>query len=264
MPPKKTIAATGTMPVVFIGHGSPENAIDDNRFTKEWERLARSLPRPTAILCVSAHWVTDGTFVSASEKPHTLHEFSGCSSEIFSFVYPAPGSPQLAKRIIEQVRTVAVLTDAIRGFDHGTWPVVARFFPKATIPVVQMSIDSAYSPKRHYQIGQELSRLRQEGVLIIGSGNVVHNLTTLRFDDRSFDWAIYFDAFVKECVETANYRSLIEFEKQPAARFAHPIVDHFLPLLYCAGTAGDDKAISFNEEFFAASIGMRSFVWGMD
>jgi 4,5-DOPA dioxygenase extradiol len=262
METNKSTHSPTRMPVLFIGHGSPENTLEDNEFTQVWKQLAGSMPHPRAILCLSAHWTTEGSFATAMEKPKTIHDFSGFSEELFAFKYPASGSLQLAERLCRLVTSVKVAADYEWGLDHGTWSVLANMYPKADIPVVQMSLDLSCTPDQQFRLGQELSPLRNEGVLILGSGNVVHNLMALRFDGSPFDWAVHFDNFVKESIECKDYRLLLRYQRQPTARFAHPTADHFFPLLYSAGASGDDAPRFFNEGFFAGSIGMRSVVWG--
>ena len=188
------------MPVLFIGHGSPMNAIEDNEFSRAWSEAGRSLPRPKAILCISAHWETKGTQVTAMEKPKTIYDFYGFPPELYAVQYPAAGSPDLARRIQELVKPVEVLQDLSWGLDHGAWSVLCRLFPQADVAVVQLSLDRSISPQAHYDLGRQLGALRDEGILIIGSGNVVHNLGRITWEDTAFDWANEFDDAVKHWI----------------------------------------------------------------
>ena len=251
------------MPVLFIGHGSPMNAVELNVFVEGWKRIAKALPRPKAILCVSAHWVTEGTGTTAMPKPKTIHDFYGFPEELYGINYPAKGSPTLAKRIKILVKSVPVDLDQEWGLDHGTWVPLKIMFPKADIPVVQLSLNANLSPDRHYQIGKELAPLRDEGVLIIGSGNCVHNLMRMEWDGEPFDWAVDFDRFVKDNLSMGNHEALVNYEKHPRSKLAHPSNEHYLPLLYVIGAAGNDKPQFFSEGIFAASLSMRSVAYGI-
>jgi len=182
------------MPVLFVGHGSPMNAIEDNEFARAWTEAGKDLPRPKAVLCVSAHWETAGTQVTAMDTPQTIYDFYGFPPELYAKTYPASGSPELAQRVIEMARPVEVVADLGRGLDHGAWSVLARLFPRADVPVVQLSLDHRLSPQAHYDLGRALQPLRTEGVLILGSGNIVHNLSLVVWADTAYDWAVEFDA----------------------------------------------------------------------
>jgi 4,5-DOPA dioxygenase extradiol len=250
------------MPAVFIGHGSPENALEENAFTRGWKALARSLPRPKAILAISAHWLTEGTAVTAMAAPRTIHDFYGFPPALYEIDYPCPGSPDLAARIRKAVQTVKVQPDAEWGLDHGTWSVLANMFPQPDVPVVQLSLDYYLPPEKQYQIGRELASLREEGVLILGSGNLVHNLTAIDFHAAPFPWALDFDHFVEDALARRDGDALMRFHERRSARMAHPTVDHFLPLLYVLGASEGETPRQFNEGFFAGSVGMRCAAFG--
>ncbi|NTW14363.1 MAG: 4,5-DOPA dioxygenase extradiol [Candidatus Moranbacteria bacterium] len=254
------------MPVLFIGHGSPENAFESNVFSQSWSALAESLPTPKAILSVSAHWTTSenwnrgATAVTAMPEPRTIHDFYGFPEHYYEFEYKTGGSPELAGRIRDLVTDVRIEEDSEWGLDHGTWSVLARMYPDADIPVVQLSLDESLSPESHFEIGKELSKLRDEGVLILGSGNVVHNLSAL--STETHPWATEFDSFVKECLISKDTDSLLGYERHPDAEMALPTDEHFLPLLYVVGAAGDNDPRFLNEMIFAGSISMRCVVYG--
>lgn len=249
------------MPVLFIGHGSPMNAMEKNGYVEGWRQMGETLPKPKAILCVSAHWVTEGTGATAMAKPKTIHDFYGFPEELYQIRYPAKGSVELAKRIKGLVRSAPVDLDLEWGLDHGTWVPLKIMFPKADIPVVQLSLNANLSPDRHYKIGTELAPLRDEGVLIIGSGNCVHNLMRMDEEGEPFKWALEFDRFVKDNLSTRDHGALIRYESHPQAALAHPSNEHYLPLLYAIGAAGDDEPRFFNESIFAASLSMRCAVF---
>jgi 4,5-DOPA dioxygenase extradiol len=253
----KTFGASDKMPVIFVGHGSPMNAITDNAYSRSWAEIGRRLSPPNAILCVSAHWLTNGTAVTMSNPQKTIHDFGGFPDELFKVEYPAPGSPVYAEMAIETVSSIQLHKDYGWGLDHGAWSVLKNMYPSASIPVFQMSIDYDKSPQYHFNLAKELSTLRNRGVLIIASGNVVHNLSLLSWTDPSkkFDWAIEFDELVKKSIEENNPSQLIEYQKLgKLANLAHPTNDHYLPLMYAIGLR--DKKDDF--EFFNASIDMGS------
>jgi 4,5-DOPA dioxygenase extradiol len=237
---------TGRMPAAFIGHGSPMNALEDNRYTAAWQQLAATLPRPTAVLAISAHWYTRGTAVTAVQQPKTIHDFRGFPPELFAFQYRAPGDPALAQRAAAALAPIRVIDDRDWGLDHGSWSVLARMYPKADVPVVQLSIDGTREAAYHYELGRRLSSLRDEGVLILGSGNVVHNLRQVDFrpDAPAPDWASGFESAVREHVLSSEHQSLIDYERlNPGAAQSVPTPDHYLPLLYVLGTQADgDRA----------------------
>jgi 4,5-DOPA dioxygenase extradiol len=251
------------MPVLFVGHGSPMNAIEDNEFSREWANVGSKLPHPKAILCVSAHWQTRGTMVTAMEKPQTIHDFGGFPQELFDKQYPASGSPDLAKQTKELVKKTSVGLDMNWGLDHGTWSVLAKMFPKADIPTYQLSLDYLQEPEYHYELAHELSELRKKGVLIIGSGNIVHNLRMVKFDKADgFDWAIEFDANIKKNLEDHDHKNIINYQHYgSAAKLAVPTNEHYLPMLYAiALQEKNENILFFNDKTLAGSISMRSMI----
>src|SRR6266487_4088998 len=228
--------AHSRMPVVFFGHGSPMNTLERNKYTETWRKLSESIPRPKAILCVSAHWYTEGTAVTAMEKPKTIHDFYGFPQTLFDVQYPAPGDPRLAARVRELLEPAEIRLDDSWGFDHGTWSVLKHAYPDAKIPVVQLSIDGTRAPEFHYEAGKRLAPLRDESVLVAGSGNVVHNLRLMKRGGGSpFDWAVRFNERVREALASRDHQALIEFERLGGdACLAVPTPEHYLPLLYIA------------------------------
>jgi 4,5-DOPA dioxygenase extradiol len=252
------------MPVIFIGHGSPENAIEDNEFTRTWKRIARAIPRPKAILCISAHWVTEGSFVTAMAEPRTIHDFYGFPEELFKMEYNAHGSLDLAHEIMRSVKSTTVMPDSVWGLDHGAWSVLVKMYPEADIPVVQLSLDEDLEPAGHVAIGRELAKLREEGILIIGSGNIVHNLGMMDPEGASFVWALKFDSFVKESLEQGSAKPLIGFRKQKSSMLAHPTDEHYLPLLYVLGASLGEKPRFYNEKMFWGSLSMRCVFYGLE
>jgi 4,5-DOPA dioxygenase extradiol len=252
------------MPVFFIGHGSPMNAIDDNEFSQTWVEAAQVLPRPKAILCVSAHWETRGLGVTAMEKPRTIHDFGGFPPELYAMQYPAPGSPWLAERLAQVVQSTQVIPDQRWGLDHGAWSVLCRMFPAADVPVVQLSLDRSQGPDFHFQVGRELQALRDEGVLIVGSGNVVHNLRLVAWEGAPYDWAVEFDSNVRRWIVDGNNDPLIKYESQgQSAALSINSAEHYLPLLYVLGARQDGEAVAFfNEKIEAGSLSMRCIRFG--
>lgn len=250
------------MPVLFIGHGSPMNAIEDNEFTREWSKITEKIGKPKLIICISAHWMTEGTGITAMPKPRIIHDFYGFPKQLYAKQYPADGSPVDAKKIAGMIKTRPVSLDQSWGLDHGTWSVLIKMFPKADIPVIQLSINSYMTEKEHYAMGKELTMLRDSGVLIIGSGNIVHNLMRMNPDAEPYDWAVNFDAFVKKSIENKDYNSIIEYTKQKSAMLAHPSNEHYIPLLYTAGASDDSRPIFFNEKIVYGSISMRCIIFG--
>lgn len=251
------------MPVLFIGHGSPENAYFDNGFTRCLERLGRELPRPKAALCVSAHWLSEGVFVSTAVKPETIHDFGGFPERLYRIQYPAPGAPAIAQRVRKLIRKPNIGPDEGRGLDHGAWVVLKHMYPDADVPVLQMSIDYYKPPRFHYELGKQLAPLRKEGVLIIGSGNVVHNLGMLDYGDidaKLFGWAVDFDAKVKGCLDTKKHDELINYERWgEISKLAHPTPDHYYPLLYAIALQDEGERVSYPfEGFHYASLSMRA------
>jgi 4,5-DOPA dioxygenase extradiol len=250
------------MPAMFVGHGSPMNAIEMNAFSKTWQVEARKLPHPKAILCISAHWYTKGTYVAISPKPETIHDFGGFPKALFDVQYPAPGAPDWAHFTKDLITSTTVQEDSEWGLDHGTWSILAQMYPMADIPVYQLSIDYTKPPAYHYQIGQELRALRQKGVLIIGSGNIVHNLGMINFSqpDAAYDWALEFDEKIKQYIVEGNHQGIINYESLgKAAKLSVPSNDHYLPLLYTLGLQQKNESIAFfNEKSMMGSISMRS------
>lgn len=266
------------MPVLFVGHGSPMNAIEDNAYRQSWQqwghKLLARVEHPQLVLCISAHWITQGqgSWLTGMAQPKTIHDFGGFPQELFAQQYPAPGAPLVAKQLAGELRhphnqqPLGVDADEW-GLDHGTWSVLKPMFPDASIPVVQLSMDYSRPPAEHFALGQQLQKLRERGVLIVGSGNVVHNLRALRQTQspmQAYDWAIEFDQMVAQHVEQGNLAGLSDFQRMGAvAQMAHPTHDHYLPLLYAAGAVGPGESVQhFNADFQKASISMRSMVWG--
>lgn len=260
----KAFSSTERLPVLFVGHGSPMNAIEENEFVSGWRNIAKSIPKPRAVLCISAHWETRGTFVTAMEKPVTIHDFGGFPQELFDVQYPAPGSPELATEVSETIQKTGIKPDEKWGFDHGAWSVLKRFYPEADVPVIEMSLDYYKTPQQHYELGQELVLLRRKGVLIIGSGNMVHNLRRVawdKFNERfGYDWAQEANEKMKQLILNDNYQELIKFPSQRAAfRLAIPTPEHFLPLLYALALKEKDEKITlFNDGYVAGSLSMTS------
>jgi 4,5-DOPA dioxygenase extradiol len=254
---------TNVMPALFIGHGSPMNAIEENDYSAAWSEAAAAIPRPNAILCISAHWETEGAFVTAMEQPKTIHDFYGFPDELYQVQYPAPGSLPLAERVRELVTSCAVrLDDGYSwGLDHGAWSVLRRMYPQADIPVVQLSLDRSQHPRFHYDLGRELQALRQEGVLIVGSGNIVHNLRLLQWDAREpFPWAAEFDTLAADLILSGQHESLVAYPALgEAARLSIPTNEHYLPLLYIMALQQPGETVSFfGEGLPLGSISMRS------
>ena len=251
------------MPAIFFGHGNPMNALADNAYTRAWAEIAGSIPRPKAILCVSAHWYVPGVAVTAMERPRTIHDFGGFPRELFEVEYAAPGSPELAERVAELLGGDVVLDNARWGLDHGTWSVLVHVFPKADVPIVQLSIDETKPAEWHYETAKKLAPLREEGVLIIGSGNLVHNLHAYawgRHDVEAFDWAIRFEQKARELILSDNHEPLVNYESMGKdAKLAAPTPDHYLPLLYVLALKSDGEEISFPiSGFDGGSISMTT------
>jgi len=237
------------MPSIFFGHGNPMNALADNEYSRAWAAIRSSIPTPNAILCVSAHWYIPATAVTAMAQPRTIHDFGGFPRELFEVQYPAPGSPELAKRVAELL-DVELLQDRDHwGLDHGTWSVLVHVYPAADIPVVQLSINENEPPAYHYELGKRLSSLRDEGVLIIGSGNIVHNLHTYAWGKHGvepFDWALRFDEKVRELISANDHEPLVSYEMLGRdAMLSAPTPEHYLPLLYILGTRQSGENATF-------------------
>ena len=252
-----------TMPILFIGHGNPMNAIEETEFSIRWKALGNELPRPRAILCISAHWETRGTFVTAMEKPDTIHDFGGFPEELFAVQYPAPGSPALAQQTKDVIKKAIVELDTKRGLDHGCWSVMRRIYPEADIPVLQLSLDHFQSPQWHYDLAKDLAPLRNKGVLIIGSGNMVHNLGLVdwQHSDTAYDWAQEANEGFKRRIVDGNHRDLINYPSLgKAAILSVPTPEHFLPMLYILGIKEKGENIEFfNDKIVMGSLSMTSF-----
>lgn len=253
------------MPLFFIGHGSPMNGIENNAFSQEWKKKAESMPIPKAIICISAHWLTRGTFITAMDHPKTIHDFGGFPDELYKVEYNAPGDLELAKETSTLIKKTQVNLDHDWGLDHGTWTVVRHMYPQANIPVLQLSIDYHQPAQYHYELAKELSALRKKGILIIGSGNMVHNLGMLSFDkgfinEYGYDWAIEMNQIFKQKILDQDHNALIKYESLNAAsKLAIPSPDHYLPLIYTLGLQNkQDKISFFNDVALAGSITMTS------
>lgn len=255
------------MPAAFIGHGSPMNTLEANDFTRAWRALGQALPRPRAILCVSAHWFINGTAVTAMPKPRVIHDFYGFPPELFAYDYPAPGSPEVAQEVADLLQPTYVGLDRDSwGLDHGTWSVLAHLFPAADVPVLQLSIHAGAPLAYHVDLGAQLAPLRDRGVLVLGSGNVVHNLRRLdrSYGDRGFEWADRFDAHVRK-VMTSRPGDLADVASHPDLELAVPTPEHFLPLAYIAGmcAAAGEKPHAFCDGRTLGSLSMTSYLLGM-
>ncbi|HTV74760.1 MAG TPA: 4,5-DOPA dioxygenase extradiol [Candidatus Acidoferrales bacterium] len=241
------------LPALFVGHGNPMNALDDNVYSRAWAALGRTLPRPRAILCISAHWYVPGTAITAMEHPKTIHDFGGFPRELYAVRYLAPGDPQLAARIAGVLAPIPVrLDDGSWGLDHGSWSILVHMYPDAEVPVLQLSIDETQPPAFHYELGRALARLRDEDVLILGSGNVVHNLETYAWRRRPaghYAWADRFERRVRELLTADDPLPLVEYERMGEdARLSVPTPEHYLPLLYVLGTRAPGESVVFPVE----------------
>ncbi len=257
------------MPVLFLGHGSPMNAIEDNEFVQGFKQISKAIERPRAILVISAHWETRGTYVTAMENPVTIHDFGGFPQELFDVQYPAPGSPELAKLTKDIIQSTDVHLDDKWGLDHGSWSVIKHLYPKADVPVIQMSIDYTQPPSFHYALARELSVLRHKGVLIVGSGNNVHNLSKVSWSHihtvgYAFDWAKQADDMMKKFIIDRNHQALIDYDKQGKEfQLAIPTPEHYMPLLYGLGLQEKHEDIHiFNDQAIAGSLTMTSLKIG--
>lgn len=256
---------TEKMPVLFLGHGSPMNAIEENQFVTGFRNLAKTLPVPNAILCISAHWFTKGTKVTAMEMPRTIHDFGGFPQALFDVQYPAEGSPELAVETKKLLLPTEAELDHDWGLDHGAWSVIKHLYPEANVPVIQLSIDYSKPAQFHFELAQKLSALRHKGILIIGSGNIVHNLRLVDYhnfdrDNYGYDWAIEARATVNDYLVDGNFQPLIDFEKQSKAlQLAIPTPEHYLPLIYTLGLKEKNEDLSlFNDKLVAGSLSMTS------
>lgn len=261
---------TPIMPTLFIGHGSPMNAIEENEFSQKWKALSESLPLPSAIVSISAHWETKGTYVTATPQPDTIYDFYGFPDELYKQVYPAKGDPELAKEITDTVKNNLVREDTRWGLDHGTWSVLKHLFPQANIPVIQISLNRNMTPQQHVEIAKELAFLRTKGVLVIGSGNMIHNLQMLKVKGNDFnaeygyDWALELNEILKKRISDKDVQSLIEYQSlHRYARLAIPTLEHYLPMLYILGMMQHNEEIKFfNDKVIAGALNMTSFTVG--
>lgn len=257
---------TAAMPVLFIGHGSPMNGISDNAFTRALGNMGTALQPPAAILVISAHWLTKGTHVLTAPQPKTIHDFGGFPQALYDVQYPAPGAPEMAAATKAMVTSATVVADDQWGLDHGAWTILKHMYPKANIPVFQMSIDYHQPPAYHFKLAAELKGLRNKGVLIIGSGNIVHNLYQVDFsaNPKPYDWALEFDALVKTKLEQGAFTDLVNYHTLGrAAQLSIPTNDHYLPMIYSMGLTDKNEALKFTyEEIQNGSISMRCFQAG--
>ncbi len=252
------------MPVLFIGHGSPMNAIATNAYTMALAKMGQELPRPRAILVISAHWMTDGTFITEMSRPKTIHDFYGFPRELYDIQYAAPGDPQIARMIRDSVDAPTIQPDLeVWGLDHGTWSVLRHLYPKADIPVLQLSLNMKQGSQWHFEMGEKLAPLREQGILIMGSGNLVHNLSTMRWtpNAKPYAWAIEFDDWLKTKLQDKDFTSLInKFHETESGRLSVPSMEHYFPLYYVLGASNHMDELTFEyEEIQNGSISMRSF-----
>lgn len=257
------------LPVLFIGHGSPMNGIEDNEFSRTWSKFGNEIPKPKAVLVISAHWLTNGTHITAMNNPKTIHDFGGFPQALFDVHYPAKGNPELAKYTSELITSTSIGLDHDWGLDHGTWTVVRHMYPNADISVLQLSIDYNKPAEYHYNLAKQLASLRKKGVLIIGSGNMIHNLRMVAWDKLSeaeygFDWAIEMNALFKEKIGNNDFKSLLDYEKlNKAAKLAIPTPDHYFPLIYAIALQdNNDEVRFFNDKLVGGSLNMTSVKWG--
>lgn len=264
-----TLAPTEKMPVLFLGHGSPMNAIEENEFVNGFRTIAKNIPKPKAILVISAHWETKGTFVTAMDKPRTIHDFGGFPKALFDVQYPAPGSPDLARETQSIIKSTSVGLDEKWGLDHGAWSVVKHLYPNADVPVIQMSIDYSQGGQYHYDLAKQLATLRKKGILIVGSGNMVHNLGMVAWDklnasEYGYDWAIEASDKMKKYILNGDHQALINFKSQGKAfDLAIPSPEHYLPLIYSMALKETNETMSiFNDKAIAGSLTMTSLKIG--
>ncbi len=256
---------TEKMPALFLGHGSPMNAIENNIFTQGFEKIGQELPKPKAILCISAHWLTEGTFVTDNKHPKTIHDFGGFPRALYEIQYPAPGSPELAEEVQKIIQSTAVNPSSDWGLDHGCWAVVKFLYPNADIPIVQLSIDYDKPASFHYQLGKELAVLRDQGILVVASGNTIHNLRMIAWDkmeetNYGFAWAKRANEKMKNWIEIGDHASLIDYESHGQDfLLSIPTPDHYYPLLYILGMQEEgEKAVIFNDGLVGGSLNMMS------
>lgn len=257
------------MPVLFVGHGSPMNAISENEFVQTWRSLGQSLPKPKAVLCISAHWETKGTYVTAMPKPQTIHDFGGFPKALYDIQYPAPGSPELAHETQLAITKTKVGLDEKWGLDHGAWSVIRGMYPHADIPVIEMSLDYSQSPQDHYELAKELASFRNNGILIIGSGNIVHNLRMVAWEkvnepEYGFDWALQANDTFKRLILANKHRELISYNTLgKEVQLAIPTPEHYLPMLYALALKEENESISFfNDKAVMGSLTMTSLKIG--
>ena len=261
----ESLGNTERMPLLFLGHGSPMNAIEENEFVKGFRNVGKEIQKPVAILCISAHWETKGTYVTAMQSPRTIHDFGGFPQELFDVQYPAPGSPELALETKKIVRKTEIDLDEKWGLDHGCWSVVKHLYPDADVPVIQMSLDYTRPAQYHFELAQELSILRHKGILIVGSGNMVHNLRLVAWDKLNgepfaFDWAREANEKMKSSILNENFQNLIDYNKQGREfNLAIPTPEHFLPLIYTLALKDKNDSITlFNDQPVGGSLSMTS------
>ncbi|MCB0515753.1 MAG: 4,5-DOPA dioxygenase extradiol [Chitinophagales bacterium] len=261
----QNFANTEKMPVLFLGHGNPMNAIEENEFVSGFRKVGREIEKPTAILCISAHWETKGTYVTAMENPRTIHDFGGFPQALYQVQYPAPGSPALAKDVSSIVTQTSVGLDDKWGLDHGAWSVIKHLYPNADVPIVQMSLDYSKPPQYHYELAKELAVLRQKGILIVGSGNMVHNLGMVAWNklnetDYAYDWAAEANEKMKQYIINGNDAALVNYAAQGKAfQLAIPTPEHYLPLLYTLALRNNNEEVSlFNDKAVGGSLTMTS------
>lgn len=261
-----TWANTPKMPLLFLGHGSPMNAIEDNSFVQGFKNVVNKIPTPKAILCISAHWETKGTKVTAMNMPRTIHDFGGFPQALYDIEYKAAGSPDLAQKTADLLQPIQVEMDHDWGLDHGAWTVIMHLYPQANIPIVQMSLDYSKSPEAHFELAKKLDELRHKGILIVGSGNILHNLRKINFNHNAkpFDWAIEAKATIDSYIHHHNYFPLLSYDKSRLLRMGIPSPDHFLPLLYILALHQKEKEdlFIFNDEIVYGSISMTSILIG--
>jgi 4,5-DOPA dioxygenase extradiol len=262
--PQKQGSETEPMPVLFIGHGSPMNAIEDNEFSRSWQALGKTIPTPRAVLCVSAHWETKGTFVTAMENPRTIHDFYGFPDNLFAVQYPAKGSPELAKETQDTSGIQKISADYNWGLDHGCWSVLKHLLPDAGVPVIQLSLDYSLSPSEHYSLASQLATLRRKGVLIMGSGNIIHNLRMLNWKNpgKSYPWAEEAESKIRKLILSNNHKELFKYSTLGSEmELAIPTPEHFLPLLYVLGLKEKNEQITFfNDKRVFGSLSMTSIL----
>ena len=260
------LSNTAAMPVLFLGHGSPMNAIEENEFVQGFRNIGKGIPVPTAILCISAHWETKGSFVTAMAHPPTIHDFGGFPQALFDVQYPAPGSPVLAQETKDLVKKVAIGLDQQWGLDHGAWSVIKHLYPAANVPVIQMSLDYTYTPQQHYELAKELAALRKKGVLIVGSGNMVHNLRVIDWHNPNggYDWAVAANDTLKKLITNNDHQPLINYTTLGREMaLSVPTPEHYLPLLYTLALKKENETLSFfNDKTVMGSISMTSFKIG--